>query len=116
MFTRSTTSNQRPLPTSCNALIKNVSAPCVTAVLILATLADGLRCPVLSAKLYTATVIGLPAAGAGIVSNSLLNAFLVTVGCSASRIACVTAQPVKFNNNNNVNNSFIRIGIALMVL
>ena len=49
--TRSTTSNQLPLPTSCNALIKNTSAPCVTAVLKLAIPAVGLRCPVLSRKL-----------------------------------------------------------------
>ena len=97
MPTRSTTSNQRPCPTSLSALIKNVSAPCVTAVDKLATLACGRRCPVLSKKLYTATLTGLPAAGAGIVSNSFftLTRWVVTVGSvSVNPVVCITAQPL----------------------
>ena len=49
--TLSTTSNHWPFPTSCKALIRNASAPCVTAVDNCAIEALGLLWPVLSAKL-----------------------------------------------------------------
>ena len=107
MPTRSTTSNHCPRPTSCRALIKNVSAPCVTAVEKLATLACGRLCPVLSAKLYTATLKGLPAAGGGIASNSFFIIVPVTVGLvSVTPVLWIIAHPLIIDINREINNSF----------
>ena len=106
MPTRSTTVNQVPRPTSPNALIKNASAPCVTAVDKLAIVAAGRRCPVLSKKLYTATTTGLPAGG-GIVSNSFCIKFLTCVGFSGELNLLVVAQPASMNNMNTANNFLI---------
>ena len=109
MPTRSTTTNHCPRPTSLSALIKNASAPCVTAVDKLAILALGRRCPVLSKKLYTATTTGLPAAGGGITSNSFCIRFLTLVGFSGPVIILVAAHPVKHNSKNNANTFFITL-------
>ena len=57
----STTLNHVPLPTDFSADITQVSAPCDTAMLSCENLVLGLRCPVMSGKLYTAIVmVGCP--------------------------------------------------------
>src|SRR6056300_195480 len=90
---RSTTVNHSPCPTSCSALITHASAPCVTAYEILLNLSPGLRCPVLSSNLYTATTI-LPRSGLGTASKSLTMLDSIVLGSSGVCTGCIVAQPV----------------------
>src|SRR6056300_80965 len=95
----STTLNQVPLPTSCNACITQTSAPCVTALLNCENLALGFLCPVLSAKLYTAIVIAGPSS-CFILSNFSCSGDSDKLGPSTF---CTVAHPVSIVKTNTKN-------------
>ena len=99
---RSTTSNQVPLPTVNSASITQASAPWVTALLRLAKLSLGARCPVRSENPYTPMVITGPSS-TGTDDKSCARGF----GCSLGSlyIALGTSRTVLQPTNNIVNDS-----------